>query len=420
MSATVSSTVETFTRAGRSGIGICLSGGGFRASLFHLGALRRLHELGILQQSRWISSVSGGSILAGHLAQCQIDRGRGGRLDFENWQREVSDPFHAFAARDLRTWPVIRNCAWNWFAPNPLLRSLEARYRKRVTKLALRDLPVSPEYIFCATDLTFGVNWEFSREHVGSYQAGYLDLSSDSKAARDMTVARAMTASACFPPLFGPMRAGIAPAVLAGGKYHGPNRDKLVRKLELSDGGVYDNMGTEPIWKRAATVLVSDCGAPFVYAGGKEPWRMLLRYTSVISRQTQALRTRILNAVWNAPPGQRAYDGTRWQLASGASAQSGPLPGRIGYSAELAKTLIAGIRTDLDAFSVGEMCVLENHGYCNADYQVRSEMGELVGATPRAAVAPYQEWMSEDAARDALRDSGKRFTVKRIVNDLSS
>ena len=29
------------------GIGLCLSGGGFRATLFHLGAIQRLFELGI-------------------------------------------------------------------------------------------------------------------------------------------------------------------------------------------------------------------------------------------------------------------------------------------------------------------------------------------------------------------------------------
>ena len=50
MSATMSSTVEAFSRADRSGIGICLSGGGFRASLFHLGAVRRLHEWGFFRR----------------------------------------------------------------------------------------------------------------------------------------------------------------------------------------------------------------------------------------------------------------------------------------------------------------------------------------------------------------------------------
>lgn len=42
----------------RKGIGLSLSGGGFRATLFHLGAIRRLSELGVLKQITTISSVS--------------------------------------------------------------------------------------------------------------------------------------------------------------------------------------------------------------------------------------------------------------------------------------------------------------------------------------------------------------------------
>jgi NTE family protein len=51
-----------------AGTGIALSGGGFRAMLFHAGALMRLNELGILSRAQRISSVSGGSIAAGYLA----------------------------------------------------------------------------------------------------------------------------------------------------------------------------------------------------------------------------------------------------------------------------------------------------------------------------------------------------------------
>ena len=53
-------------------LALCLSGGGFRAALFHLGALRRLNELGILSRVDTIASVSGGSIplrAAVHLLQ---------------------------------------------------------------------------------------------------------------------------------------------------------------------------------------------------------------------------------------------------------------------------------------------------------------------------------------------------------------
>src|ERR1700727_2751182 len=50
------------------GIGLCLSGGGFRAMLFHLGAFIRLNEMGLLSKLDRVASVSGGSIAAGALA----------------------------------------------------------------------------------------------------------------------------------------------------------------------------------------------------------------------------------------------------------------------------------------------------------------------------------------------------------------
>jgi NTE family protein len=50
------------------GIALAMSGGGFRAMLFHAGVLLRLNELGVLSKIKRFSSVSGGSILAGVLA----------------------------------------------------------------------------------------------------------------------------------------------------------------------------------------------------------------------------------------------------------------------------------------------------------------------------------------------------------------
>ena len=52
------------------GIGLCFSGGGYRAMLFHLGSLWRLNELGMLPKLQRVSSVSGGSITAAFLAIC--------------------------------------------------------------------------------------------------------------------------------------------------------------------------------------------------------------------------------------------------------------------------------------------------------------------------------------------------------------
>ena len=49
----------------KPGIALCLSGGGYRAMIFHLGALWRLNQLGFLKNLSRVSSVSGGSITAG-------------------------------------------------------------------------------------------------------------------------------------------------------------------------------------------------------------------------------------------------------------------------------------------------------------------------------------------------------------------
>lgn len=48
-------------------IGLALSGGGFRATLFHLGVVKLLRDVGLLKDVRRIGAVSGGSILAADL-----------------------------------------------------------------------------------------------------------------------------------------------------------------------------------------------------------------------------------------------------------------------------------------------------------------------------------------------------------------
>ena len=54
-------------RKAERGIGITLSGGGFRAVLYHLGLIRFLRDAGILPRVHHICAVSGGSIMAAHL-----------------------------------------------------------------------------------------------------------------------------------------------------------------------------------------------------------------------------------------------------------------------------------------------------------------------------------------------------------------
>src|SRR5437762_9214975 len=86
-----------------AGLALCLSGGGFRATLFHLGAVRRLNECGMLAQLDVITSVSGGSILNGVLAtrwpRLSIDAGG----VITNFEDEIAQPVRAFCGTDIRT-----------------------------------------------------------------------------------------------------------------------------------------------------------------------------------------------------------------------------------------------------------------------------------------------------------------------------
>ena len=336
MTATASeSKTDSFASDTRAGIALCLSGGGFRAALFHLGAMRRMHELGLLQRISVVSSVSGGSILAALVVDSLRKQGNPSRLEFADFRKDVVEPFRRVASQDFRTWPVLKNFLWNWLLPGPLLRDIEHRYRDRITTLSLTDLPETPKFVFCATDLTFGVNWEFARDRVGSWQAGYLVP----KESQKIPIAHAVAASACFPPLFGPMPVGSIGRELKGGAWRREkgheDQEKLTQRLSLSDGGVYDNMATEAVWKTAAVVLVSDCGAPFDYEPERPPYRTLLRYVSVTTKQTQALRIRMLKSSWRrgSAAGGPVFGGTRWHLASGKSTagDGAPLADPVGY-----------------------------------------------------------------------------------------
>ena len=49
-------------------VGLALSGGGVRSAMFNLGLIQALHRSGILRYVDYLSSVSGGSYIAGHVA----------------------------------------------------------------------------------------------------------------------------------------------------------------------------------------------------------------------------------------------------------------------------------------------------------------------------------------------------------------
>ena len=405
-----------------SGQGLALSGGGYRASLFHLGVTRRLHELGVLQKITRLSSVSGGSILAGFLAHRMLERDAT-HLEFEDWEAEVSAPFRELVREDIRTGLFVRHVAWNWIWPAPRARGLEKAFRKRIGARRLVELPKksdqSIEFIFLATNIEKGTPWRFTSEKIGTHVTP-----------PSMTIAEAVAASACFPPVFGPLK------VKKDGRTIG----------HVTDGGVYDNTGMEPIWNSNKVVLVSDAGTPFDFKVPKWFGSRIMRYVDIGRNQVGALRRRAIVRrlhrhyetvrVDDAPsPCSLSNDddcymrdrrvtekptGAFWRLASRKSNFCKNCSDEFerelneleedwyGYPEDLQLSHIGEIRTDLDAFTKAEGKILENHGYFMADLAVRRHARHL-GDMTVAFQTPHPEFVDPDVVGDALRVSHSRL-----------
>lgn len=389
--------IDESVESSRSGRALCLSGGGYRAAIFHLGALLRLHQLGLLRALDLISSVSGGSIASAWLVASFLRQRKSEGETFAEWcdrvdfQLAVIEPFRVVSGRDIRSGPVLATLPWNWLWPSTRVKLLERAYRRVLGELTLADLPESPRFVFCATNLTFGVNWEFSRQRAGDFQTGYL------RGHGSLVLAAAVAASSCFPPLFGPVRLAARAADFARGKYRGMDCDALRGRVELSDGGVYDNMATEPAIKRCAHLLVSDAGAPFAFVAGQHYFRRLLRYAGVVGNQAVALRKRLF--FQGRALGE--FGGCYWNLADRDDA------GAAGYSLGLCSEMMSRIRTDLDRFTAAEFEILVNHGYFSCEDGVSP--GAMEGLEQPGPEWPYPAWSGEDAVRQALRGSHRRL-----------
>ncbi len=400
----------------RDGAGLCLSGGGYRALLFHLGACRRLNELGLLARVRTVSSVSGGSLLAGLLAS-SLDWPLEGALPTPDWNRGVADLANRLCSEDIRTGPILsRLLPWNWRG-KAAVHGVAARLAPHFRGRALTDLPKFPRFLFCASDLNFGVNWTFTGDASGDYQAGYL-RSSELR----MPLALAAATSACFPPVFAPLTLSLRPHQMKKGKAsRDPEYAPALAALQLNDGGNYDNLGLEPVWKSHALVLVSDGGAPFAFGRDGGPLWRRLRFAGLADAQARALRRRSLMA--GSLAGQ--YRAVYWSVGGHARLYASKLPPdaeclRLGYPEEVAQA-IGRVRTDLNVFTPGEQAVLENHGYLLADAALRAYLptaAESVdgvnwkpGPWP-ALQMPHPEWLDPEKAMRAVEP--RRPTVTRV------
>src|SRR5262245_25853751 len=223
-------------------IGLALSGGGFRASLYHLGLVRFLRDAGLLPKVTHITSVSGGSIFAAHLA-LNWARYNGSPSEFDAAAAE----FLSFVRLDVRNritrrFPLFLLRRWPrrllGYSNRKLTRTglLEYYYEKYLYgDTSLFELPEKPALHLLSTNLSEGCLCSFNRNGLLMVrrQPGNT-FRIDRVHVGLATVPMAVTASSAFPGFFPPLELTGADVGAKSGEFG---------RQAYTDGGVFDNLG---------------------------------------------------------------------------------------------------------------------------------------------------------------------------------
>jgi len=427
--------------AHRGKVGLALSGGGFRASLFHLGVLARLAEMDVLRSVEVLSTVSGGSIVGAHyylalrnLLQTTPDEDIK-RHDYVALIRNVQEQFLAAIQKNLRTRGLSGLIANAKFVlPGSYTRSnrMGELYEKFIyskvddghptgSPRRMQDLLVHPatkvpdgsvtkdadfkpgfsNWRRCAkvpvlllntTSLNTGHNWHFTARWMGE-PPGLLGPESDtlpryrrlwygeapSDELKEYRLGYAVAASACVPALFEPLELR---------KLY-PNRT-----VRLVDGGVHDNQGVAGLLDESCTLILCSDASGQMTAKPSPSNSVLgvpLRANSILMdrvRETEYLdlrartENRSLQGLFFVHLKQELVaNPVTWIKGAAKSAPFRNAPTSYKIDHDLQEKL-AAIRTDLDSFTEVEAYALMASGYLitEAEFRRLNEREQFTGS----------------------------------------
>ena len=376
-------------------IALALSGGGFRATVFHLGVLARLARESQLENVAYLSTVSGGSLCAGLVLA----------LNNNQWpssQAYLSDVLpaarHIVTSRDLKS-ALIKKVVLNiWDVFDPRANELaELLAQDWGVTINLNQLPESPRWMINATCYETGKNWRFERFRMGDYLFGYTYDT-------DYPLSSALAASAGFPGLIGAL------TLETGGRdwfrYRESEPDSVsfdvariqrrrtesiqpsFQAVHLWDGGVYDNHGLEGLydyddgWKKDIDFLiVSDAAGrskPEAYQRGSKALMRII--TGVMMDQIRSLRARsILERIRNHKDrGAFLQIGNSCaEILSAAGKEDEIAAKSAGCLTPQEAIQAAETETDIARLSAKKFELLFRHGYENADYTMYGFSSDL-------------------------------------------
>ena len=359
-------------------IGICLSGGGIRATGFHLGVLLWLAKAGQLGSITRLSSVSGGSLAVALVLAVSENR----------WPSDnayINEVLPA-AAKLLTTRSLQTRFAlsllmrpWRWGIGRATLLGHALRRDWGVTG-TLKDLPEKPDWIINATCYETGKNWKFTRTRIGDYLYGH-------NYEQNIAVADAVASSAGLPYLI-----GMYSMRVDQDGWHRVNRateepieqiSPPSKRVRLWDAGVYENLGIEPLYKPGTgfvhkeieALIVSDASARLGMDHSRATGAFMARWPfirtprliDITTDQIRALRSRmIVEAATrndNAIPISLVKLGNEIEYIDRMSGSADKEHDYKQYISKQETLYLAGYPTHIRKLSREEFRLLLRHGY---------------------------------------------------------
>ena len=292
----------------RGKVGLGLSGGGFRASFYHIGLLARLAELDLLRHVEYLSCVSGGSIVGAHY-YLEVRKLLSEKRDAEIVRQDYID-IVARIERDFFdgvTSNIRARIGAEWLTNMKMIfvpsysrtRRVGALYESEIYARVkdadgvagrerwINELKIQPlgevedfspkahnwrrqakvpVLVLNATCLNSGHNWQFTASWMGEPPAG-IDAEVDAnfrlrrmyysdapEGHQRVRLGHAVAASACVPGIFEPLS---LPDLYE--RPLPPGATKVRPLVRLVDGGVHDNQGVSSLLEQGCTVmLISD------------------------------------------------------------------------------------------------------------------------------------------------------------------
>jgi predicted acylesterase/phospholipase RssA len=372
-------------------LGLALSGGGFRAALFHLGVVRLLRDAGALRDVTDIASVSGGSILAAHLV-LNWDEYNGDEQRFTEAAAQIVK-FVQFDVRNhiVRRLPLL-------YVLGLLARRMPGRGRSLTANAILEryyarflygdrclyELPESPRLHILTTNVSNGGLSVFNRDGLSIQQRAGAGAPEFERISGQMAgIARIVGASSAFPGFFPPVAVRAADLGVREGQF--PTE-------WFTDGGVYDNLGIRAFsWLKQQEfefdqVLVSDAGKPFQVLSD-----------AALGPIGQSLRAS--DILWD-----RVWQLERENFGSRPGFLFIPITGTVDLESDptalhpVVQAEVQSIRTDIDRFTPTEINTLAMHGYEVARKVYRDHFGTASG--PVAETPPWAPLPEAGAIRN--------------------